>query len=319
MITPWSSIRTPDNDTVWKLRSATSRYSLYRGRDSDGFILLLFEFQNDYADILHRLPKVAGIDLDYRRFSNPTRYGLLLRLADTSYVELFSVLCEDLAETVDPIENERQAVLSFLARLGRWQQLLASGLRGLLKPEEIRGLVGELLVLEVLLSESGLAPDAVISAWTGPSGASQDFRFPDQFIEVKATGITGSRTVRISSEFQLDIEDAPVCMAVCHLPSTEDVTTGLSLNQLVERLSQKLVGEVRQGFESLLTLAGYVDVPEYDTPLFTLGPIDYFEVREDFPRLARCSLKESISGVRYDLDVTQLSEFRLPRLPELKT
>jgi len=317
MTTPWDSIPTPGNETAWKLRSATARFSLYHGRDSDGFALLLFEFVHDHADILHRLPRIAGIDIDYRRFSDPRRHGVRLKLLDADYVELFSVLCDNLAETIEPIESERQAVLSFLNRLERWQQLLASGARGLLRPEEIRGLVGELLVLEELLSGSGLAPEKVVSAWTGPSGAAQDFRFPGQHIEVKATGGASSRNVQISSEFQLDTEDAPVCLAVCHLPSTDDATTGLSLNQLAGRISQQLKGEARGAFETRLATAGYVEIADYDTPLFDPGTIDCFEIRDDFPCLVRGSLHESMSGVRYDLDIVQLSEFRMSGLPEV--
>ena len=317
MTTPWDAISTPGNETAWILRSATARYALYNGRDSDGFILLLFEFEQDHADILHRLPRIAGIDIDYRRFSDPRRHGLILKLADGGYAELFSVLCNDLAETIEAIESERQAVLSFLNRLGRWQQLLASGARGLLKPEEVRGLVGELLVLEALLDGSGLAPETVVSAWMGPSGAPQDFRFHAQYIEVKATGGTGSRNVRISSEFQLDTEHAPVCLAVCHLPTTDDVSTGFSLNQLASRISLRLEREVRAAFETRLATAGHVDIPDYDSPLFALGAIDCFDVREDFPCLPRKKLHESISGVRYDLDIVQLSEFRMSGLPEV--
>ena len=319
MTTPWDTIVPAQGEPVWKLRSATARYSLYRGRDSQGAILFLFEFEGDHADILRRLPRIAGIDLDYRRFANPRRHGLILRLTDSGYAELFSVLCEDLAETVEPLESERQAILSFLNRLGRWQELLASGARSLLGPEEVRGLMGELQVLEMLLSDTGCDALAMVTAWTGPSGASQDFEFPGQAIEVKATGETGSRLVRISSEFQLDTADKPVTLVICHLPVTEDASAGRSLNRTVARIAEALPREALKVFEGRLSLARYVDIPEYDTPLFEAAAIDCYEVRSDFPCLARHTLPAGISGVRYDLDIAQLAEFRVPDLPEVGT
>ena len=177
--------------------------------------------------------------------------------------------------------------------------------------------MGELLVLESLLSDSDLDPIELVSAWTGPSGASQDFQFPGQCIEVKATGETGSRSVQISSEFQLDTTELPIVLAVCHLSATDDPTTGLSLNQAVGRISARLPQDARQAFESRLATAGYVDIPDYDAPLFHHASTDCFEVREGFPRLARHTLPASISGVRYALDIAQISEFRIAALPGL--
>lgn len=317
MTTPWDSISPSTSGAIWKLRSATARYCLYRGRDADGSILFLFEFADDHANILRRLPQVAGIDLDYRRFSNPKRHGLIMKLTDGSYVELFAVLCEDLAATIERLEDERQAVLSFLHRLGRWQQLLASGARRLLKPKEIRGLMGELHILEMLLSESELDPVAIVSAWTGPSGAAQDFQFQGQNIEVKATGEASPRLVRISSEFQLDTTDAPVTLSICHLPLTDDPAIGLSLNQTVARISDSLSRNARQAFDNRLAIARYVDIPDYDTPLFEHTSTDHFEVREGFPSLARNTLPASISGVKYELNITQISEFKTAGLPRV--
>lgn len=318
MTTPWTSIQPAPGEHVWKLRSAAARYRLFHGRDPDRSILFLFEFAGDHVDILRTLPEIAGIDLDYRRFSNPRRHGLILRLTDSSCVELFAVLCEDLATAIEPLEQERQAVLAFVNRLGRWQRLLASGSRRLLKPEEIRGLMGELLVMEHLLSDSGLHPEDVVAPWSGPNRAPQDFQFGDSAIEVKATGEADSRTIRISSEFQLDRETVSITLVVCHLPITDEPARGLSLNQLVNRISERLPATARPVFEGRLGLAHYVDIPEYDTPRFVHSRTDCFEVAEGFPALARSRLPASIADVRYRLDVAQLSDFRIEGIPELR-
>lgn len=317
MTTPWDSILPASSGPVWRLRSATARHRLYHGRDADRSILFLFEFSGDHVDILRRLPEIAGIDLDYRRYANPRRHGLVLRLTDSSSAELFAVLNEDLANAIEPLEEERQAVLTFMNRLGRWQKLLASGSRRLLKPEEIRRLMGELVILEGLLMERGLNPERVVSAWTGPSGTPQDFQFTNRSIEVKATGGAGNRTIRISSEFQLDTEQVAVTLAVCHLPVIDDPSRGQSLNQLVGRISGKLPAHVRPLFEGRLELAHYVDIPEYDAPLFEHVATDCFEVGDGFPALSRSCLPSSISEVRYQLDVAQLSDFRVAGIPEL--
>ena len=66
---------------------------------------------------------------------------------------------------------------------------------------KLRGLVGELLILEMCLD---LWPtEDVASGWTGPLGGPQDFVLPGRRIEVKTT-FASARSVHITSVDQLD-------------------------------------------------------------------------------------------------------------------
>ena len=177
--------------------------------------------------------------------------------------------------------------------------------------------MGELQILQTLLSGSCLEPMTILSAWMGPSGAPQDFQFPSHCIEVKATGEAYPRSVRISSEFQLDTAKSPITLAVCHLPATDDPVRGLSLNQAVRRISATLSPEARQVFDTRLALARYMDIPEYDAPAFEHASTDCFEIRDDFPCLAQTDLPQGISRVRYELDIAELSEYRISGMPEV--
>ena len=61
-----------------------------------------------------------------------------------------------------------------LSRTWRWHHLLRGGRGTLLSPEEQKGLLGELFVLERLLLPRMDASSAV-TAWRGPLGAPKDF------------------------------------------------------------------------------------------------------------------------------------------------
>ena len=60
-----------------------------------------------------------------------------------------------------------------LARIERWRALLLADSAGLDR-SAMRGLIGELLVLETRLLEQ-LGPDEAVHAWTGPLRTAQDF------------------------------------------------------------------------------------------------------------------------------------------------
>ena len=72
-----------------------------------------------------------------------------------------------------------------LSRTWRWHHLLRGGRGTLLSPEEQKGLLGELFVLERLLLPRMDASSAV-TAWRGPLGAPKDFEAARVAIEAKA-------------------------------------------------------------------------------------------------------------------------------------
>jgi hypothetical protein len=91
---------------------------------------------------------------------------------------VFAGLCHDIISTTRTNVADDLASTVILSRVGRRRKLLEGELRGMSKAE-LRGLIGELVILERDVLSACRATDAVM-AWNGPFGAPQDFtsRFP---------------------------------------------------------------------------------------------------------------------------------------------
>lgn len=234
------------------------------------------------------------------------RWALGVWLAESSLMPIFSRLCDDLVECTAAAPPGATAPL-LLSRLGQWRDLLESG-TGPMTLSKLRGLVGELLVIERCL---GLwtVPD-VVAGWAGPLGGPQDLVLPGRRIEVKAT-TPAARSVRISSAEQLDSVE-PLILAIVTL-ATLAGGDGIAPNELVEHLQKHIAGagpDVVRQFRQRLDSLGYLPDPQYSAPLFRLDGIDFYEVGEHFPRIRRESVPAGNEHVTYDLVLAACAPFR---------
>lgn len=305
-MTLWDDISVPASVSVWRALNATDQHRILVGRNELGQPLLMLELQEDYEDVVQRLPEMTGITIDYQLFSESERSGVVLTLKAAAEIELFEILCNDLAHSLRGSSTERSALLAFLARLKRWQQLLALGGARRLTAEEVRGIVAELVVFEILV-DRGRSAAHVLECWVGPSGSAQDFVFPDQAIEVKAS--SNGRRVRISSEHQLEVNDKSLILFVVHLIAATSASA-VSLNGIVERIIAR-IGNLKPKFEDVLASAGYIARPEYDAPTFRVAAASEFAVLPGFPALTRFNLPGPITNVEYDLEVADLASFQI--------
>ena len=312
----WDQLHPPAAGYAWKLRNSDSPIRTSLGRHADGHVAFMLEMERDYPDLLRRLPEIQGLTLDHQMFSESGSYGLLVALREAKDEELFASLCDDLADCLEDLTDERQAVLSFLGRLERWQRFLARDGRRLLSTDSIRGLVAELEIVRYLVADRKRSATEVVRGWEGPLRAPQDFRLLDQMIEVKSWGGAEGAKVRISSEVQLQVVDRPIYLAAVHLVEDNESPRGQSLNEMAKTTRSILPPEVIDLFEDRLDAARYIELPYYDAPRFRIDATDFFEVAGEFPALVPDRLPQATSDVQYTLDLAQLSVFRIAEIPE---
>ena len=239
------------------------------------------------------------------------RCSLAIWLKADALTSMFVRLCQDLIDATREIAPSA-AGSYLLSRLIRWQRLFEVGDSALLGPAEVRGLVGELIVLQRCF-DSWPSAD-VVQSWVGPMGAPQDFTLPTLRIEVK-TVRPGASTTRISSVEQLDVDDSVLFLAVVTLATLMPDMPGLSLPMVVDSIRKHLLDAGAHAatleFESRLASSGYADLPEYTRQLFRLESIRYFEVREAFPRLRRADLPSGIGDVNYEIEIGRCTPFEV--------
>jgi hypothetical protein len=175
----WSSLRRERVEAQRRVDAAhpLDLYADFEQPDRPGLILFCEERPNDALPL-----KVIGID---RRRRQDGRWSMRVYLEEPRLLPVFAELCRDIIEFTLHNASSGQPSGLVLSRIERWRSLMQPQPPGLSRIQ-LRGLIGELLVLERELLP-GLGPDEAVSAWTGPLGTSQDFRLPDgQRLEVKA-------------------------------------------------------------------------------------------------------------------------------------
>jgi hypothetical protein len=234
------------------------------------------------------------------------KWALGVWLADPGLLPLFARLCDDLIECTVAAAPTAAAPL-LLSRLGQWRDLLESG-TGPMTLSKLRGLVAELVMIERCLEIWAVAD--VVAGWAGPLGGPQDLVLPGRRIEVKAA-TPAARSVRISSAEQLHSVE-PLTLAVITL-ATLVGGEGIAPNELVDRL-QKRISEagpdLGMQFRKRLDAVGYLPDPLYSSPMFRLDAADFYEVRDDFPRIRRESVPAGNEHVTYDLVLASCGPYR---------
>ncbi|MEU5664236.1 PD-(D/E)XK motif protein [Streptomyces longwoodensis] len=190
--------------------------------------------------------------------------------------------------------------------LDEWRELLRRR-GGLLSDEALRGLFGELIVLQKVLTAN---PENGLSAWRGPDREPHDFRLGNGDLEVKTLGVNGS-TVRIHGIGQLEPPtDGALHLIVVRLLPAPD---GLALPDLVEQLQTK-VGD-RKNFALALARSGYsqLDADHYRDRRFTVARITALPINGTFPRIVPSALSgilpPEVSSLSYSLDLSLLLPF----------
>lgn len=284
-----------------------SRFDIYAGVDSSSFILLAI-------GIHARPPNIAtdSSSLDYfRQQRKDDSWLMVLRLRQNGLETVFGRLCQDLADAAEGVSDEKALVALFRERLSLWKKLFQHGGSGFLQPHEIKGLIAEMLVLELLIRDGERDVHETVAGWIGPLAADQDFMYSDRAIEVKAIG-PGAESISISSLEQLDCA-VPMDLILATLrPATPGEPSAIGLNALAARI-EGMIAECPEAlniFKERLLEARYVEHEFYETVLFEPTSITAYSVRATFPKLVRDMVSSGIVGASYSIGIDSIADFR---------
>jgi len=266
---------------------------LYAGIDHDGRRVLLLVTDREP---LH-LPPPGAVEVIVHTREDGA-WAIIVQLARADLAELFGRLCQDLVETTrGATKHEGAAIL--LQRLQRWRRLLEPRHERVLSEQELRGLIGELWVLDTIVVPR-LGPLAGVQAWLGPQGSPQDFLVDGALLEVKAVK-PGSQTIPISSLEQLDAGTAPLWLGLVIVAPSTSASDGFTPAGLVARIHAALAPDERAGTEFALRLAdaGYEEHASYATNEYRVHEVRCFRVTPDFPTLTRATVPAGVVDATY--------------------
>lgn len=293
--------------------SATDLFASYLpSKRAPGVII---EVAAEISPAARELPECRGITLDSEVTGPPDNRRTIFRihLETPAQSEVFAILCADLLGILIPAVDAAAALGQTITRLGAWQSLFDRVRKEGLSPEKQRGLFGELQILRSLLLPERHPLDAVIS-WLGWEPTNQDFKLGGLAIECKTSMAKRHAKVIISNEKQLD--EAPhelLILAFVRLDESE--AFGLSLPELVNTLRSELEVQAvaRQELDMRLLQAGYLDSQSdlYHSPKYQLASIQYYHVRDEFPRLTEANLPPGVGDIKYSIIPGDLEKFAI--------
>lgn len=237
--------------------------------------------------------------------------ALQLALIDSHYNDIFSVLVQDIIDSIAPLTDEQKAIEMFISRLQQWQSFLKKGHPVILGEEAQRGLYGELDFLRQYAIPN-LGAEIALTSWLGPRNYPQDFRFGNIAIEVKTSIAKQHQKIVVASERQLD-ESGEGDIYLYHLSLEVRQGSGESLPELIFRIRDLLHDRpvLAQIFETLLFEAGYLDVNSsyYEKTGYIKREVNFFKVAETFPRIIEKDLRNGVGDVHYSITVAECRHF----------
>jgi hypothetical protein len=314
MLSEWQEIVPPALPGTCNVLRADGSHPLdfWIGRDHRG--RYVFQLEADWPEeAVGDLPKMSALSCEVEPVSE-VRSRLVLVLDHAADFRNFALMCSSLMLATADLETtqSRQGMARAIEELHRWQEMLRRRAERLLTKSERIGLVGELLFLRDVLAERfGWGP--AVKCWNGPGGHEQDFVVAGTIFEVKTQIVTADRRIRISSEDQLDPVQGRILLVnqgIAPVPPAEPAAR--TLNSLVREIRDAVApggAGAPEVLEIALLDARYEERPEYDEESWVLVDRQYFEVRDEFPRIERADLRAGVEQVTYSIRVSDCADY----------
>ena len=302
--TPWSGLEAGKIDT--RRVDASAKWNWFWAvmpRADVALVLQLKGLPTPTPD----LPNLRSLEIRFQTL--PGGPILYIRLKEAAQLELFETLCRDVMAAGEVAESEAEALERALSRTFRWHHLLRGGRLDVLSEDEQKGLIGELEVLKLLITELGAK--AALGAWKGPSGAPKDFELDADCIEVKARRGASQPFVNISNEYQLaDVPGHRLWLSVLAVDKVQS-PNGHTLSEHVSEVT-KILGQTApsliQELDLRLAEAGYDARHDYSAWRWTASSPEFHSVAESFPRIV-APVPLGVSTVTYAIALSACAPF----------
>lgn len=290
-------------DTLsFKRVSPSHPIDLYLGYNEVGKKTLALITEN--VDLTFQSTKLIEVKIATRQDG---KKAVRFSLIDDTETNIFYKFCEDIVESTKQTDQSNSLKI-INGRWNRWINMFKNPRSLILSEKEIRGLIGELVFLRDFMFDKYSIKKS-IEAWMGPQGSHKDVEIDNTWYEIK-TCYQSSKSVTISSVEQLDSNiDGHLCIVELE-NSNKYVSGSLSLNKLVDQITNMILDEEPQKeFIKKVFSLGYSYFEEYDNYIYFCKGINHYLVNDKFPRLKKSDLPKEIATASYELLIPNLKPF----------
>lgn len=265
------------------------------------------------------LPKLYKLDFNTVKKDKisitlyPQTNYLVLELEDNSYYSIFDDLIISLYQVIKDLTVIDEYTRDFIDTFNKWSEFFEDISSTDLSKDSIKGIFGELFVLQNILNDSNSSTiNNILSSWKGPYDGPHDFVFDNRLLEVKTKYPTG-QIVSISSEYQLQSEIGK-SLELLVLSIIDDNLNGKSLREIFEIIKNEVLK--KSGDISIFLTAlkqkniNQKNIFKYDNYRFkAVEQIVYNANVESFPKLTFIKSPDAICNIKYNLKLAHLNEF----------
>lgn len=256
----------------------------------------------------------SAIKLDEMKFislscykNEEGKYYHHFELNEPIFEEQFHVLFDDIINYLTNFSTSEEAARAFEDRFIQWIILLQKGFTKSMSLESVKGLIGELIILEKLL-ESDKEHIIILNGWEGPQNGHKDFVYEDVWYETKCLN-SNAKKVKISSFEQLESKNDGI-LATVILTNSQPYLYRITLNELIGKVKNKLVRiEHKLLFLRILANTSIVFSDELCDKEFFVKNIKYYIVNDEFPKITRSDVPAEIDEGNYSIILRLIDAF----------
>jgi hypothetical protein len=309
----WNELSKGEVSTLRQKRFPADCYAeLYLAIDSSGqrsmILYLPLDIISSYYSFRPRA--LANITIGFEYFE--VNAGLVITLTNSLLNDLFDELITSIYRRIAEIRYAGEYTSTFINTYWQWVSFFDMAHDSGLTKEEVKGIMGELSFLELLLRETLIDRNEIVDSWTGIHGDDKDFILKEHAFEIKSIS-SSKHEIRISSEYQLEpVHAKELYLLVIKLD--EDSQNGFTLKDKYQEIKNILTenGVDSLMFATIMSSKGLSDliVKDYEHLKFSFNGYQcYHASKPGFPAILKSGLPEGLKNVNYNIELGKIKGF----------
>lgn len=270
----------------------------------------------DYSKQLHFIIKSKEIINENRKGIKVKHSTLdLIDFGKSSFIDIICThedfqkeFIQIVEEIINHFKLNKDIVKAIKFTINKWYYFFEMDSKIDLSESEVKGLIGELLLIKNLSTKKGYKD--VIKAWSGPESGLRDFNFESYDVEVKTSSKEIGHVHTINGQIQLKSEDITLYVYSVSLKKS-DSTNSITLKKLIDFICLEIGGDsflLNDFFEKLEKINILVpETEKYNYFSYELNNILTIKIdNENLDQFLIENANTRISNLKYDYDFNGL-------------